>query len=78
MIAEFEANLNHLRTREDMAIVKRNGKLRSVGYLNRAPKSVRASAAKTNTKQQCGVIGLTSTLWYGMRPPHQGRCDQAR
>jgi DNA invertase Pin-like site-specific DNA recombinase len=28
MVAEFEANLNHLRTREGMAIAKRKGKLR--------------------------------------------------
>ncbi|MER0447493.1 recombinase family protein [Streptomyces sp. Edi4] len=27
MVAEFEANLNHLRTREGMAIAKRKGKL---------------------------------------------------
>ncbi|MET7338454.1 recombinase family protein [Nonomuraea sp. NPDC005650] len=28
MVAEFEANLGHLRTREGMALAKKNGKLK--------------------------------------------------
>jgi DNA invertase Pin-like site-specific DNA recombinase len=40
MVAEFEANLNHARTREGMAIAKRNGKLKG-----KQPQAARVRAA---------------------------------
>jgi DNA invertase Pin-like site-specific DNA recombinase len=49
MVAEFEANLNHLRTREGMAIAERKGRLR--GKQPKLPES--AQRERLNRRSGC-------------------------
>lgn len=56
MIAEFEANLNHLRTREGMAIAKRNGKLR--GKQPKLPESAQRSIRRRYAAGEVSLADL--------------------
>jgi DNA invertase Pin-like site-specific DNA recombinase len=53
MVAEFEANLNHLRTREGMAKARRQGKLRG-----KQPKLPPAAARTIRRRYAEGTVSL--------------------
>lgn len=64
MVAEFEANLGHLRTREGMALAKKNGKLK--GKHPKLPEPARHSirrryaARRTSATMASGASSATS------------------
>lgn len=65
MVAEFEANLRHLRTREGMALAKKNGKLKG-----KQPSQGRVALLKTRRATQTStspILEFDATVWD---PPH--------
>src|ERR1700731_4875684 len=56
MVAEFEANLNHLRTREGVAIATRKGKLR--GKQPKLPESAQRSIRRRYAAGEVSLADL--------------------
>jgi DNA invertase Pin-like site-specific DNA recombinase len=54
MVAEFEANLNHLRTREGTVIAKRKGK----GKLGKQPKLPESAQRSIRSRYDAGEVSL--------------------
>jgi DNA invertase Pin-like site-specific DNA recombinase len=69
MIAEFEANLNHLRTREGMAIAKRNGKLR--GKQPKLPPAAQRTIRRRYTEGGLSIADLAEEYSVGRFTIHR-------
>jgi hypothetical protein len=60
MVAEFEANLGHMRTREGMPLAKKNGKLK--GKQPKLPEPARRSRA-VPTPAGCAALPRQLSSW---------------
>jgi DNA invertase Pin-like site-specific DNA recombinase len=69
MVAEFEANLNHLRIREGMAIAKRKGKLR--GKQPKLPESAQRSIRRRYTTGEVSLADLAEEYSVGRSTIHR-------
>jgi DNA invertase Pin-like site-specific DNA recombinase len=69
MVAEFEANLNHLRTREGMAIAKRKGKLR--GKQPKLPESAQRSIRRRYDAGEVSLADLAEEYSVGRSTIHR-------
>jgi DNA invertase Pin-like site-specific DNA recombinase len=69
MVAEFEANLNHLRTREGMAIAKRKGKLR--GKQPKLPESAQRSIRRRHAAGEVSLADLAEEYSVGRSTIHR-------
>jgi DNA invertase Pin-like site-specific DNA recombinase len=69
MVAEFEANLNHLRTREGMAIAKRNGKLK--GKQPKLPESAQRSIRRRYDAGEVSLADLAEEYSVGRSTVHR-------
>jgi DNA invertase Pin-like site-specific DNA recombinase len=69
MVAEFEANLNHLRTREGMAIAKRKGKLR--GKQPKLPESAQRSIRRRHATGEVSLADLAEEYSVGRSTIHR-------
>jgi DNA invertase Pin-like site-specific DNA recombinase len=66
VLAEFEANLNHLRTREGIAIAKRKGKLRG-----KQPKSAQRSIRRRYATGEVSLADLAAEYSVGRSTIHR-------
>lgn len=73
MVAEFEANLNHLRTREGMAIAKRKGKLR--GKQPKLPASARRTIRARYATGEVSLADLADEYSVGRSTIHRAIHD---
>jgi DNA invertase Pin-like site-specific DNA recombinase len=69
MVAEFEANLGHLRTREGMAIAKRKGKLR--GKQPKLPPSAHRSIRLRYAEGEVSLADLAEEYSVGRSTIHR-------
>jgi DNA invertase Pin-like site-specific DNA recombinase len=69
MVAEFEANLNHLRTREGMAIARRKGKLR--GKQPKLPESAQRSIRRRHAAGEVSLADLAEEYSAGRSTIHR-------
>ena len=69
MVAEFEANLNHLRTRDGMAIAKRKGKLR--GKQPKLPESAQRSIRRRHASGEASLADLAEEYSVGRSTIHR-------
>ncbi|WP_245765799.1 recombinase family protein [Nonomuraea jiangxiensis] len=76
MVAEFEANLGHLRTREGMALAKKNGKLK--GKQPKLPEPARRSIRRRYAEGEASLADLATKYSVGRRRAdgrrQPGRC----
>ena len=69
MVAEFEANLGHLRTREGMALAKKNGKLK--GKQPKLPESARRSIRRRYAEGEVSLADLAGEYSVGRSTIHR-------
>jgi len=69
MVAEFEANLNHLRTREGMVIAKRKGKLK--GKQPKLPESAQRSIRRRHAAGEASLADLAEEYSVGRSTIHR-------
>lgn len=69
MVAEFEANLNHLRTREGMAVAKRKGKLR--GKQPKLPPSAQRTIRRRYAEDEVSLADLAEEYSVGRSTIHR-------
>jgi DNA invertase Pin-like site-specific DNA recombinase len=75
MVAEFEANLGHLRTREGMALAKRQGKLK--GKQPKLPESAQRSIRRRYATGEVSIADLGRRVQRRplLRPSRPGRAE---
>jgi DNA invertase Pin-like site-specific DNA recombinase len=71
MVAEFEANLNHLRTREGMAIAKGKGKGKLRGKQPKLPESVQRSIRRRHAAGEVSLADLAEEYSVGRSTIHR-------
>lgn len=69
MVAEFEANLNHLRAREGMAVAKRKGKLR--GKQPKLPPSAQRTIRARYATGEVSLADLADEYSVGRSTVHR-------
>jgi DNA invertase Pin-like site-specific DNA recombinase len=69
MVAEFEANLGHLRTREGMALAKKNGKLK--GKQPKLPESAQRSIRRRYATGEVSIADLAGEYSVGRSTIHR-------
>ncbi|MGH3525406.1 MAG: recombinase family protein [Mycobacterium sp.] len=69
MVAEFEANLNHLRTREGMAVAKRKGKLR--GKQPKLPPPAQRTIRRRDAQGDVSIADLAEEYSVGRSTIHR-------
>ncbi|MEV0666235.1 recombinase family protein [Actinomadura luteofluorescens] len=69
MVAEFEANLGHLRTREGMALAKKNGKLK--GKQPKLPEPARRSIRRRYAEGEVSLADLAGEYSVGRSTIHR-------
>ncbi|MFI6743035.1 recombinase family protein [Nonomuraea sp. NPDC050451] len=69
MVAEFEANLGHLRTREGMALAKKNGKLK--GKQPKLPEPARRSIRRRYAEGEVPLADLAIEYSVGRSTTHR-------
>ncbi|SEH00913.1 hypothetical protein SAMN05444920_118102 [Nonomuraea solani] len=69
MVAEFEANLGHLRTREGMALAKKNGKLK--GKQPKLPEPARRSIRRRYAGGEVSLADLATEYSVGRSTIHR-------
>jgi DNA invertase Pin-like site-specific DNA recombinase len=69
MVAEFEANLGHLRTREGMALARRNGKLK--GKQPKLPEPARRSIRRRYAEGEVSLADLAGEYSVGRSTIHR-------
>jgi DNA invertase Pin-like site-specific DNA recombinase len=69
VFAEFEANLGHLRTREGMALAKKNGKLK--GKQPKLPEPARRSIRRRYAEGEVSLADLATEYSVGRSTIHR-------
>jgi DNA invertase Pin-like site-specific DNA recombinase len=69
MVAEFEANIGHQRTREGMALAKRNGKLK--GKQPKLPEPARRSIRRRYAEGEVSLADLATEYSVGRSTIHR-------
>ncbi|MEU4549392.1 recombinase family protein [Nonomuraea dietziae] len=69
MVAEFEANLGHLRTREGMALAKKNGKLK--GKQPKVPEPARRPIRRRYAEGEVSLADLATEYSVGGSTIHR-------
>ncbi|MEO3795981.1 recombinase family protein [Nonomuraea sp. B10E15] len=69
MVAEFEANLGHMRTREGMALAKKNGKLK--GKQPKLPEPARRSIRRRYAEGEVSLADLATEYSVGRSTIHR-------
>ncbi|WP_271221003.1 recombinase family protein [Streptosporangium carneum] len=69
MVAEFEANIGHQRTREGTALARKNGKLQ--GKQPKLPEPARRSIPRRYTEGEVSLVGLATEYGVGRSTIHR-------
>ncbi|WP_405149106.1 recombinase family protein [Sphaerisporangium sp. NBC_01403] len=69
MVAEFEANIGHQRTREGMALAKKNGKLK--GKQPKLPEPARRSIRRRYADGEVSLADLATEYSVGRSTIHR-------
>lgn len=69
MVTEFEANIGHQRTREGMALAKKNGKLK--GKQPKLPESARRSIRRRYAEGEVSLADLATEYSVGRSTIHR-------
>ncbi len=76
MVAEFEANLGHMRTREGMALAKKNGKLK--GKQPKLPAPARRSIRRRNAEGEVSLADPATEYSVGRSTMSTGQAPDLR